>query len=57
MDRGVLILAFMLGLGFLLMLGAGLHSLAEQSCTQAGFRPFPPNRLSGPVRMLPEIIR
>ena len=57
MDRGVLILAFLFGLGFLLMLGAGLHSIAERSCVETGFRSFPPNRLSVPTRMLPEFTR
>lgn len=57
MDRGVLIIALLFGLGFLLMLGAGLQSIAERSCVETGFRSFPPNRLSGPFRMLPEISR
>lgn len=57
MDRGVLILAGIFGLGLTLLVAALLLAEAERSCARVDFRPFPPNRLSGPVRMLPEIIR
>jgi hypothetical protein len=56
MDRGVLILAGIFGLGFALLVGAYLLTGAE-ACPQVAFRGLVPNPVNGPVRMLPEIVR